>query len=372
MTVALRNRARRTGASRWLLCVAGITLPLLSIGGLTLAVKSRGRDPKAGGGSSPEVAAPAVATWQANADVVFRPIAGGLVRLTREGAEWRAGQRSDADFAGMVGKLLPEFRTGAGKVAALPALASAPRAKDLLHTAATLYVECLRVTEAAIGQQGDLRRQLDLIGQRLRILADRIYDRARVAVDPKALDQLIGSSVDLHLPEDVPNWVDTGLAAGPPLAPPPPPGAEVPREREATRPEQPEAGWRRAVEAAPIPPSTELAAAIAAGRPDTLSALAGRLDDAASALGNVPDPQGGRERAATIRLGLLVQADAARTAHAASLVGRDTDQGRRLLAVSRRLVLLGDGLWDPALPGRVSGLDPNLIGSASDTSEEPA
>jgi hypothetical protein len=357
MTVAIRGgRRRRLPTGRvW---VVALVAPLLALGGLAAFVVSRSR----GDGVPDRSGSQSASAWQAEADVAFRPVTGGLLQLLRDGAEWRAGRRADADMAGLVDRLIPRFAGGAGKLAELPVLQSAPRAKALLEGSVQLYTDCLRVTAVALREQGDLRAQLDLLGQRLRILGDRVYDRARVAVDPKALESLPAGGVDLRLPSDVPNWADAGLAAGPPLAAATAVGAEFPAERERSRPEQPEEGWRRAVEAAGIPPVSDLVRAITTGETDALDGLAARLEQTAAALAAVPDPPNGRERAATVRLSLLVHAEAARAARAAALVTADPGRDRpALLAVARRLVLIGDGLWDPALPERVSGLDPGLL-----------
>ncbi|MEW6476928.1 MAG: hypothetical protein AB1679_32120 [Actinomycetota bacterium] len=349
--------------------VAGLVVPLVAVGGLMVFVTARSSDDRrAGDGSSLPAGGQAATQWLAGVDRLFRPIAGGLVRLLREGAEWRAGTRSDADFAGLVHQLLPGFVADAEKVAAMPALESAPRAKPLLVASAQLYVECLRVTEVAVGKHGDLRRQLDLAGQRLRILGDRVYDRARVAVDPKALDPPPAGAVELHLPEDVPDWPATGLAAGPPLAATAPAEGGLPGERQPSRPEQPEAAWLQAVQAAGIPAAADIAGAIEAGRRETLDGLAARLEQAADALADVPDPHGGRERAATVRLGLLVHAEAARAGLAAALLSDHADHRAALLALARRLLVIGDGLWDPALPSRSSAADP----ASSSPSHQPS
>jgi hypothetical protein len=116
----------------------------------------------------------------------------------------------------------------------------------------------------------------------------------------------------------------------------------------------------RAVHRIDIPPAGELAAAITSGDASRLQQLSNRFVGAANAVNATPDPQGQREISTTVRLGLLVDAESARVAQAATLV-TDTAQGGRLTDVARRLALIGDGMWHPALGPRQSGFNPDLL-----------
>ena len=172
----------------------------------------------------------------------------------------------------------------------------------------------MRVYEAALQTPpGDLRGQLDLLARRVRELGDRVFDRGRLdlGVAPKRTPDVV-----VNEPEEVPIWTAEGLAAGPPLDDPPPARADTPPLRAETRPEQSRARWERDVRAATAPSTTSLRAAIQLEDADALRDLARRFVAAAEYLRDKPDPRGGREESARLRLSWLVAADAARSAQA--------------------------------------------------------
>src|SRR5207245_2857562 len=165
---------------------------------------------------------------------------------------------------------------------------------------------------------------------------------------------------DIRLPEEVPMWPEEGIAAGPPLDDAPPPPAASPPLRQATRPQQRMSGWVAAVRAEGVPPTSDLDAAVDSGDRDRLRDLARAFNRMAEDLRTKPDPAGRREQSAIVRLGLLVDADSARTAEAATYV-TDADQASRMTAVARRLALVATDLWAPELGPRRSGFDPALL-----------
>jgi hypothetical protein len=57
---------------------------------------------------------------------------------------------------------------------------------------------------------------------------------------------------------------------------------------------------------------------------------------------------------------LLVDGESARVAQAATLVA-DPVQSGRLTDVARRLALIGDGMWHPALGFRQSGFNVDVL-----------
>ena len=145
-------------------------------------------------------------------------------------------------------------------------------------------------------------------------------------------------NVEVRLPEEVPDWVAEGLAAGPPLDDPPPPAAANPPLRQKTRPEESEGTWIAAVQRMAIPSDAALARAIDGRDTAALRTVAGLLVRFSEQLRAEPDPKGGRETSARVRLSLLVDADAARAAQVAALEG-DGDAAARLSRTARRLAL---------------------------------
>jgi hypothetical protein len=119
--------------------------------------------------------------------------------------------------------------------------------------------------------------------------------------------------------------------------------------------------WTRAVHKIDIPTAPDLATAINAGTGSPLQQLSNRIIAAANAPNQTADRRGQRAVSTTLRLGLLVDAESARAAQAATAIG-DASQGGRSTEVARRLALIGDGLWPPALGPRHSGFNPDLLG----------
>jgi hypothetical protein len=119
-------------------------------------------------------------------------------------------------------------------------------------------------------------------------------------------------------------------------------------------------GWVRAVHDAGIPSASELTSAINAGVATDLQQLSNRFIAAGRKLNAARDPKGQRVISTTLRLGLLIYAESARVAQAATMVSDPTQAGR-LTDVARRLALIGDTFWNPALGARHSGFNLDLL-----------
>ena len=128
--------------------------------------------------------------------------------------------------------------------------------------------------------------------------------------------------------------------AGPPLDDGSGSSAVSPPLREPTRPEQRPALWAEAVRRAGIPSKGAIDDTIASGDRDRLRDLARRLVAAAEQLREEPDPKGQRERSAQLRLALLVDADGARSAQAATFVEGSLQSD--LVGIGRQLARIGD------------------------------
>jgi hypothetical protein len=254
------------------------------------------------------------------------------------------------------------FSTARDGVRELGPLDPAPDAPADYLASTRLYVEAATVYRAALDvPEGDLRVQLDLLARRLRELGDRVFDRGRTAIG-RWVPEPTSPAMALRLPEEVPIWVAEGLSAGPPLDTPPAPPDRYPPLRQERRPSVAATTWVRNVAATDIPAAAALARAINRADREALAQIARRLVAAAERLRRLPDPVGGREENARLRLGLLVHADAARAGQAAALLGA-SQSGGALHKVALRLTLIGDGLWSPRLPARRSGLSARLLAS---------
>lgn len=263
--------------------------------------------------------------WEAEAVAAFggNDLTTGVVDMVDGAREWLAGERPTEQFSAELDRRRNQMLDVGDRMEALRPFPYDKRVNGLYRDAAALYLQTVLVYQAMVAQPaGDVRTQHDLLARRIRILGDRVFDRGRELVK-RTLHEAPSPDVDMRLPEEVPNWVEEGIAAGPPLDSPPPPPSGQPTLREPTRPQQPRADW--------------LAAVKAIGAPADAKALI----DAAERLRAVPDPKGDREEGARIRLSLLVDADAQRAAQL------------QLADVSRALARVADHLWDaPGLPPR--------------------
>jgi hypothetical protein len=256
--------------------------------------------------------------WSDDARTAYEPLDVAALQLPTRTRAWLAGERTAEEFTADLAIAIGEVELVADRVAALRAFPPDARVAPLYRWSAQLYVEYVHLLQAALAAPDPaLRGQLELAARRVRVLADRIFDRGQARVEP-FLHEKPNPDVVINLPPEVPDWVVEGLAAGPPLDDPPPPRSDTPALREEHRPTQPRAAWAAAVGAAGAPATDELAAAIEAGDSVRLRDLGRRFDTVARALAAVADPEGrhGREDAAQLRLALLVDAEAARAAQA--------------------------------------------------------
>lgn len=314
-------------------------------------------------------ASPEGKAFQTRVDDALRSFAADrLPPVIRVAADWMQSKATAESLSGELSLYVPEAVKARQAVAAIPPLKEAPQARDLYRDAIGLYIDFGRIYGVAGDPAAEpLRTQLDLAARRLRVLADKIYDQGHALVDPSSQSPGDGS-VEIRRGPEVPDWDAEGLAAGPPLAEAPPPPPEVPPTQEAARPQEAEAKWLARVRKANFPAGADLAAAITAGDGKRLGELAETYLATASALRVAPDPADeggyrGRVRGAVAALSFLVDAESARVGQAAATlpVGPARD---RLSTVARRLALIGEGLLEPELRGRVSGIDPSLLDDA--------
>ncbi len=247
----------------------------------------------------------------------LEPLGRAIPDLADAVTGWEAGDRSDADLRAELDRLGPMFGAVEHATQRLPAHPGDRLATPLIRSMARLYVLSVDAHELSLAVADHAAAtQYGRLGRRLRILGDRVFDRARertaAPFDP-------GDAVDLHLPAEVPDWTRLGLAVGPPLVPADTNVDDEPLEREDERASLPESEWRDAVEELDAPTAEAVAAALDAGEVDQLGRLAGRLIDAAESLRVVPVPEGDRGRADRLGLAWLLRADVARAGQLAML-----------------------------------------------------
>src|SRR5205814_1626000 len=183
-----------------------------------------------------------------------KPVVDDLPGLLQGVRDWRAGQRPTEELRADLERDGRDFITTRDRVAALDPTPKAPQTKLLYERTAELYVETARAYQVMTDTPaGDLRTQVELLARRLRLLADRVFDRGQTVIGPYLGREAPSKDVEIRLPEEVPMWADEGMAAGPPLDDPPPAAAASPPLRQETRPEQSEAAWREDVRRAGAP-----------------------------------------------------------------------------------------------------------------------
>lgn len=278
--------------------------------------------------------------WEERAAAAFAPLGEVLPDLLRTADDWRGGEVGDEQLRSALDRVAPVIEAVSTDVEALDPLGEEPLAQPLLAASADLYVQMIEVQRAAVSiEPSPLRAQTDLLARRLRVLADRTFDRARALVeaqDPPVTDP----DIVLSLPAEVPSWPAELLAPGPPLSDAPPVPAELYPQREADRPVQPESRWRDAVAAAGAPTAEAVAGALTIAPAAELGVMADALEAIVESLGAVADPAGagGRERHTRLRLGLLVRAEAVRAAQLDGLL--DGAAGDRLARTAGLLAAL--------------------------------
>ncbi|MCA1847273.1 MAG: hypothetical protein LC792_29610, partial [Actinobacteria bacterium] len=308
--------------------------------------------------------------FETKVDDAFKPLGDAIKIFLPRAQDFEAGKVTPADFKGNVDLALPELVKARDAVAKLEKYKPAPAVNRYFVDAADLYVETARIYGVAVDPASDpLRAQLNIAARRVRTLGDRIYDRARVVLDPTFYAP--GSQeVELRPPTEVPDWVAEGMAAGPPLAEPPGPPAATPPIREATcgagvvppcRAEESKGKWESRVKKAGFAELSDVLKATDAADTARLGQLAADYENKTRILRTGPDPKGDRERAAVVGLGLLTAGEAARVGQAAAMLPAG-DPRNRLQAAARRTLASADDILEPAGVGiRPSGLPHSLL-----------
>ena len=332
---------------------------VLALGGLSVALVARtnGSSPAPGPGrltARQRAEQRTAKTWSTGAQAALQPLVEKTPELIGAIDGWLAGTQDAATFASTADQSVAAFTSAEAAVERLPPFPSVPLVNDTYRRSTALYREWGRVAQTLVSvPPGDLRTQVGTIARRVRELADRVFDQGQDEVNAR-LHNPTSPDVIVKRPLEVPNWAAEGLEAGPPLAPPTTTASGPLPVREGARPTQARSAWAKAVGAAALPGPRELAGALTSGDAGALGALAARWEAVAAALDAVPDPVGGRGDADRVRLAVLLQAEAARAAQAATFLSGAARAG--LTDVARAVGATSDGLWPRGLADHRSGL----------------
>ena len=272
----------------------------------------------AGACSSDKGSAASVTTWERAASSAFTPLADRIPVMARQRSQFTAGTLSAQQYSTELGQSESVLASTLKAALRLPPYPGNPLVDRLYAATASLYVEAVRCEIAGVGlPAGDLRDQVTLIATRLRELADRTFDQGRVLTVQGLTPAGVPAGTRVVLPAEVPDWAAEGIAAGPPLAPAPPPANRYAPVRQGARPTEPPGRWSAAVNALQLPAPGQLRSL----DETAAAATASRLQRDTDAVGSMPDPavRSGREESVRLRLEILVEAEACRLAQVADL-----------------------------------------------------
>ena len=299
------------------------------------------------------------AAWRGRLVEIFTPIAQRLQTLLNADREWAAGTVSGPDLAALIDLQLPDFEQAVEDAAAdLGPIDAAPRADVYALGAARLYLEFLRIeADAVVRPASPLRDQIHLLARRVRTLADRVFDRAQVAVDPSTFDAE-NPDIVVTRADPIPDWLALNAAPGPPLeigsapAPQGPPSSGVEPTNE--RLEQ----WLASLRRVELPPAPSIAASLASGDLAGLRRDAAVLTAATAQAAVLAAAAGHHERTVAFVLTLLIETEAFRLAEGALLSADSAPTDDALIESTRQLSVIADALWEPTLGPHDSGFAP--------------
>jgi hypothetical protein len=163
--------------------IAACVVLVLVFGGLALASAFTSHDD-----GSVRVASQQPA-WQRAAGQPERQLAAALTAYLKDQAAWRAGTLPAAAFVERINGHRAEMVAAAADLAAAQVPAGLVGARALAVDGAGLYAEAARVQQVALANAGAVADELAAAASRLKALADRTYDQARVLVDPNVFSQ---------------------------------------------------------------------------------------------------------------------------------------------------------------------------------------
>jgi hypothetical protein len=275
--------------------------------------------------------------WYSQLTGDLAPLGTSLVSGLQSASQWQAGTVTAAQAASAFGTDASDLEVVLGTVEDLKPLPGQRAALGDYVAAVTLYLQAFLVDDAATHlAPGALVAQLQRSFQRIRHLGDVTFDQGTTQLAP-----LLGSALagpDVRAARQIPDWVSLSLAPGQPLE------SSWSGTRDQPSGSQSPARWAAAVRDDGAPSSSSLRSALRRSSTATrqLSRIAWALQRAEVRLDRVSGPSGAPETSALLRLGLLVDAEAALAGEASALAGVAPDTP--LAGVASALASVGGGL----------------------------
>ena len=288
------------------------------------------------GAGPAESAARGAQDWYQQVLTALRPLDASLVGGLEAASRWQAGTERASALEESLGTDVTDLRKAVRNLAAQSPLPGHAGALTDYRAAVGLYLQAflLEGTAARLAPSR-LVRQLQRSFERIRLLGDATFDLGTTGLAP-----LLGSSiagVDVQADRHLPDWSAQGLAPGQPLESS---WTGTAREPSGT---QSLSAWTAAAEATGPSPGT---VGVQVDRRTTtapeLAGLALRLQQAEEHFDSVPPPSGAPGASVQLRLGLLIDAEAALAAEAGHVAGAAPSASLEQVAVS--LVSIGNGL----------------------------
>ena len=294
-------------------------------------------------------------SWSAQISRDYAFLDSPLASLLQTFQQWRSGTSMAPTVTAAIDVALPEFlRTTAALAVQAPLPWTDAALKDY-RASAQLYVQAIEVEWAAADlPNGALQGQLQNSAERIRELGDSVYNQATAALAPYLPAAPVHPDVTIERLAPVPNWATTGLLPGPPLDL----GTSSAQNSHIVA-----VTWKTAVAQSGIPSARIESAAIRSGGAAALDALGVAFQIAATSLALAPTPAGGHSGSIGLRLCLLVDAEATRSAEAARMLPASPAQ-TALDNVAEAVALIGNELWDPQLGPRSVGFSRSVLQQA--------
>ena len=159
------------------------------------------------GSDDPEPTAP----YAADVRAAFADLNPVLLDVVETASRWATGDAADEELRGALDAARAALPGARDEIASLDEPAGAAPARAMYLASVDLYAVAVDAFGAALAVTGDERMEVELLGRRIRTIADRLFDRGRAIVEPSSGADVPGVSVVRSDP--VPDWDADGLAA---------------------------------------------------------------------------------------------------------------------------------------------------------------
>ena len=261
--------------------------------------------------SAPTTSASQVRSWYRTIVTDLSPLQADLLAGLNAAQSWQQGSESGATARRALTRAIPTLEAVEHNVASLAPLSGYAGVRSDYAAAVELYLESFRVEQAATElPTGPLVTQLQRSYQRIRELGDVTFDQGTAQLAPDLGSTVAGA--DTAAAAHIPVWSTVALAPGEPLV------SSWPDTTTAAPGTQSMSGWSAAVARSDLPTQSSVRRALIRKAPTSasLARLADALVRAETAVSAIAPPAGSTQTAQLLRLGLLVDAEAALAAEA--------------------------------------------------------